>query len=137
MNNAHKSPKYTYQRHGIYYFSRAIPADLKSYYSTPRIVRSLKTTSLTQAKKASSHFAFKLDEYWLELKLINKKSPLVESLDPNFSPKDKVITFQEAVNYYLELKGKDRSKGFFQAVNRASKYMIKHLGNNHSINIQR
>ena len=40
-----------------------------------------------------------------------------------------MITFQEAVNYYLELKGKEKSKGFFQAVNRASKYLIKHLGN--------
>jgi len=38
MVDKNRSPKYTYLKDGIYYFSRLVPHDLKDHYSKPRIV---------------------------------------------------------------------------------------------------
>ena len=54
-----KHPAYTYLKGNIYYFSRVIPADLKSYYSRPRVIQSLRTTNrrdgIAMAKAAGKY----------------------------------------------------------------------------------
>jgi len=69
MSRHSKHPKYTYTKDNIYYFSRSIPADLRCFYSKPRIIQSLKTNSTLRAKTASKVYAAKLDDYWLGLRL--------------------------------------------------------------------
>jgi hypothetical protein len=54
MVDKNRSPKYTYLKDGIYYFSRLVPHDLKDHYSKPRIVQSLRTSSSVYAKRAAT-----------------------------------------------------------------------------------
>ncbi|MFT6372382.1 MAG: hypothetical protein ACJA0I_000815 [Gammaproteobacteria bacterium] len=52
-----KSPQYTYLKDGSYYFSRAVPLDLRYLYSKPRIIQALRTKSQAHAKMASRSLA--------------------------------------------------------------------------------
>ena len=44
---ATKSNSYTFQKDGIWYFSRRVPADLRRHYRTGRIAYSLRTKSIS------------------------------------------------------------------------------------------
>ena len=58
-----KSNSYTFQKSGIWYFSRRIPQDLKRHYRTCRITYSLRTKSIRDARmRAASDAIFKM---WL------------------------------------------------------------------------
>ncbi|MGA0938327.1 MAG: DUF6538 domain-containing protein, partial [Litorivicinaceae bacterium] len=47
------NPKYTYRKDGVFYFSKQVPSDVRSYYSKQRIVLCLRTKSSAQAQQAS------------------------------------------------------------------------------------
>ena len=47
---ATKSNSYTFQKDGIWYFSRRVPVDLRRYYPTDRIAYSLRTKSVRDAR---------------------------------------------------------------------------------------
>ena len=66
---ATKSNTYTFQKNGIWYFSRRVPADLRRHYKTGRIAYSLRTRSLRQARMRAVSDAAKLDEYWSHLRM--------------------------------------------------------------------
>ena len=52
-----KSNSYTFQKGGIWYFSRRIPTDLRQHYRTGRIAYSLRTKSIRDARvRAMSEF---------------------------------------------------------------------------------
>ena len=57
-----------YNRGGIYYFGRPIPADLRQFYSASRISFSLKTKSLATALNDAKSVRQKLDEYCMVCK---------------------------------------------------------------------
>ena len=81
MKYTNKHPSYTYQKDSYYYFSRAVPFDLRDHYSTSRLVICLHTKSRYRAKLASKNITSKLDDYWLGLRhsfrdrLTNKEVP--------------------------------------------------------------
>ena len=60
---------HVYNRDGIYYFVRRIPADLRQFYSASRISFSLKTKSLGTALRHAKSVRQKLEDYWLGLRL--------------------------------------------------------------------
>ena len=60
---------HVYNRDGIYYFVRRIPADLRQFYSASRISFSLKTKSLATALRHAKSVRQKLEDYWLGLRL--------------------------------------------------------------------
>ena len=64
-----KKVPYTFNRAGYYYFSRRVPEDLLSHYSSPRIVQGLKTKSAHTAKSRALVAAAELDEYWSHLRM--------------------------------------------------------------------
>lgn len=68
-----KSPAFTFVKSGIYYFSRRIPTELKSHYTSPRIAFSLRTRSarIARARRAADQ----LDEYWAHLRSQSKQLP--------------------------------------------------------------
>ena len=70
-----KHPAYTYLKGNVYYFSRAIPADLKSYYSKPRVIQSLRTTNRRLAVHSSRLLSVRLEDYWHDLRLRNTEPP--------------------------------------------------------------
>jgi len=63
-----KHPNYTYLKGNVYYFSKAVPIDLRQHYSKPRIIQSLKTKSYYQAKTTSKIIPRKkLSDWYSEL----------------------------------------------------------------------
>jgi hypothetical protein len=56
-----KSNSYTFQKSGIWYFSRRIPQDLRQHYRTGRIAYSLRTKSIRDARVRAVSDAAKLD----------------------------------------------------------------------------
>jgi hypothetical protein len=57
---ATKSNRYTFQKDGIWYFSRRVPADLRRHYRTGRIAYSLRTKSVRDAHVRAMSDAAKL-----------------------------------------------------------------------------
>ncbi len=98
-----KHPQYTYIKNSFFYFSRAVPFDLRNYYSTNRIVISLRTKSSQKAQIASKNISSKLEDYWLGLRLKSISVPaskkLVTSVTDNVFSNAPTIT--EAQDSYL------------------------------------
>jgi hypothetical protein len=63
------NPKYTYRKDGVFYFSKQVPNDVRSYYSKQRIILCLRTKSPSQAQQASKAVLAKLEDYWLKLRI--------------------------------------------------------------------
>ena len=49
----HLNVSYLYKKRGVFYFSKRVPCDVKSYYRSDRIVICLKTKSNVSAIRAS------------------------------------------------------------------------------------
>jgi integrase len=131
-NTTTKHPQYTYKKGSIFYYSRAVPKDVISYYSTKRIVYSLRTKSIIQAGIMSRAFSGHLEQYWLSLRLKNIELPISQRLKLNAHIKDSNYPLiSESKKLYLSAKGKGRSKLFFDSTNRNIKYLIDCLGDNH------
>ena len=73
-------PKYTYKKRGVFYFSKSVPTDLRHHYLKPRIIQSLRTKSLSQARYAAQMLASRLDDYWLNLRLKEAEIPAAHLL---------------------------------------------------------
>ena len=69
------SRPFTFVKDGIFYFSRRIPNDLKSHYTSPRIAFSLRTRSAKVAEARARKAADQLDDYWYHLRCQNVKLP--------------------------------------------------------------
>ena len=102
MSRHSKHPKYTYTKDNIYYFSRSVPADLRCFYSKPRIIQSLKTNSALRAKTASKVYAAKLDDYWLGLRLKRLDVPAANLLLSKTNSST-LPTIEEALEIYLQV----------------------------------
>ena len=124
-----KHPSYTYRKGGVYYFSKVVPQDLADFYAKPRIVRSLRTKSLSHAKTASRSLSARLEDYWLGLRLQRADVPAAhllviprEQLDSNLP------TIEDALELYLSVKGQSKGKLFFSHAKRNVSYVIACLG---------
>ena len=129
---------YTFNRDGYYYFTRRVPKDLAHHYSRLRIVECLRTTSARQAKLQAQQAAAKLEAYWASLRVAH--APLLGAdccvappstavfLDAN---KDRTgqPDLLQALELYLDLKGKNRPKSFEAASTRTFNYLIGIAGN--------
>ena len=49
----HLNVSYLYKKRGVFYFSKRVPCDVRSYYKSDRIVICLKTKSSVSAIRAS------------------------------------------------------------------------------------
>jgi hypothetical protein len=114
---ATKSNSYTFQKCGVWYFSRRVPADLRRHYRTARIAYSLRTKSIRDARVRAISDAAKLDRHWHILRISSDDLPgkhlligagqataCVQSTDEH--------SFKAAVAVYLRLKGLDRPPTF-------------------------
>ena len=72
---ATKSNNYTFQKSGIWYFSRRVPADLRRHYRTARIAYSLRTKSVRDARVRAMTDAAKLDRHWHILRISSDDLP--------------------------------------------------------------
>ena len=130
MRYTQKHPQYTYLKRDIYYFSRAIPSDLRHHYSKLRIIQSLKTKSLQKAARASKILSARLDDYWLGLRLKQIDIPAAHLMveDSNSNSECSLPTVDEALDIYLNIKGRNKSPLFFSHTKRSIQYLKDCLG---------
>ena len=103
----------------VYYFSRVIPADLKNYYSKPRVVQSLSTTSRRHAVHSSRLLSIRLEDYWHDLRLRNTEPPCAHLLTrEHLQGSSTVITNTQTLELYLSFKGAGRAEMFFRTAKR-------------------
>ena len=127
----HLNVSYLYKKRGVYYFSKRVPCDVRSYYKSDRIVICLRTKSNASAVRASKSLYQRLDDYWTSIRLTNMQVPaeymLVNKLPVNTNSNAPLLS--EALTTYLKLKGEGKDKIFVRAANRNIKYVIELLGN--------
>jgi hypothetical protein len=129
---------YTFNRDGYYYFTRRVPKDLAHHYSRLRIVECLRTTSARRAKLQAQQAAAKLEAYWASLRVAHAPLP---GADCCVTPPSTAVFFGankdstgqpdllQALELYLDLKGKNRPKSFKAASTRTCNYLIGIAGN--------
>ena len=130
---ATKSNSYTFQKDGIWYFSRRVPADLWRHYRTGRIAYSLRTKSVRDARVRAMSDAAKLDRHWHILRIssddLSGKHLLTDAVqEPVAEPAADEHCLKDAVGVYLHLKGHDRPPAFEAAVRRSCGYLIDCCG---------
>ena len=128
---ATKSNTYTFQKNGIWYFSRRVPADLRPHYKTGRIAYSLRTRSLRQARMRAVSDAAKLDRHWYMMRMSSDDLPGKHMLDEAGSSSEVGgYKLSDAVAVYLRLKGQNKPPAFEATVKRGCGYLIDCCGNN-------
>ena len=127
----HLNVSYLYKKRGVFYFSKRVPCDVRSYYKRDRIVICLKTKSSVSAIRASKSLYQRLDDYWISIRLTNMQIPAEHLLmsKPLVNSNSSAPLLSEALSTYLKLKGKGKDKIFIRAANRNIKYVIELLGN--------
>ena len=130
MAYTQKHPSYTFVKDSIYYFSKAVPSDLRHHYKSSRIVQSLRTKSPLQAGTAAKLLSSRLDDYWLGLRLKQIEIPAAHLLISQASIKldSSLPTIDEAMETYLSIKGRNKNKYFFSHTKRAIGYLKECLG---------
>lgn len=123
-----RHPKFTYLKDDTYYFTRAVPHDLRHHYSRPRIVQSLRTRSTVQARQAAKNLSAKLDDYWLGLRLKQADVPGIKLLIAPTTNESNLPTIEEGLEQYLLIKGMDKSESFFSGARRNISYLTDCLG---------
>jgi integrase len=136
----HQNPTYLKRRSGIYYFTRRIPSILQQQYKRDRLYVSLKTRNRRKAMAASERISCELEALWSQSQ-IDSVASLINSL-PAMQGGSIMINskyqmgdvthglplISEALETYIELKGKDKSPNFESSVRRSVTYLIDALG---------
>ena len=120
---------YTFQKRGIFYFSKRVPSDLRELYKVGRLTYSLKTKCPKTAEKQVRDALHKLELYWNKVRM-DKELPCSQFLvsATNNQSNDLSIKFTKAAHLYLELKGKNKGVTFYNSVQRATRYIISSIG---------
>ena len=116
---------YTFQKRGIFYFSKRVPSDLREFYKVGRLTYSLKTKCPKLAQTQVKDALQKLELYWNKVRM-DKELPCSQFLvfATNNKSNDLSIKFTKAAHLYLELKGKNKGVTFYNSVQRATRYII-------------
>ena len=122
------NPRYTFRKRGVFYFSKQVPSDIRQYYSKPRIVMCLRTTSASQAQRASKAVLAKLEDYWLKLRIKDLDIPASHLLNESLSITAGMPSIEDAMQLYLDLKGKGRSETYSISAKRHVHYLVKAVG---------
>ena len=120
---------YTFQKRGIFYFSKRVPSDLREFYKVSRLTYSLKTKCPKLANTQVKEALHKLEWYWNKVRM-DKELPCSQFLASaiNSQSNDLRIKFTEAARLYLEIKGKNRGVTFEKSVQRVIRYIISSIG---------
>ena len=93
----HLNVSYLYKKRGVYYFSKRVPCDVRSFYKTDRIVICLRTKSNASAVRASKSLYQRLDDYWTSIRLTNMQFPADHMLVGK-RPEDIIILLKMLLN---------------------------------------
>ena len=119
---------YLIRRNGIFYFSRRVPADVRSRFNKDRVIVSLHTRSLPKAQRSAAALSDRLERYEdsIRLEVFHTRElglSLVQQVEADRS--DVSVSIQDALDSYLRLKGAGCSKTFFQGAERAVGYLTE------------
>ena len=125
--------QYTYQKNGIWYFSRRVPSDLRRHYRVGRIAYSLRTRSVREARSRAMNDAAKLDRHWHIMRISSDEVPGKHLLKLSDEPDSNELvksgpTLSDAVSVYLRLKSANRSSTFESSVTRSCGYLVDCCG---------
>ena len=122
--------KYLFKKRGVYYFERRVPAELLAHYSSPKIVKSLKTKNLSRANKLARQLADKLDDHWASLRGDLFSSMVTGHQTFVFAPppKKSSMTIQDALSEYLRHKGQGKGDRFRRYAERSVGYLVEFAG---------
>jgi integrase len=123
------SKDYLTNRNGIYYFQRRVPKDVRSHYKSHAIACSLKTRSRRVALRAASSLSLQLEEYWMTLRVNQLTSIHCHKLKTSPDRAVSGVSFMNAKDLYLKLKGQGRAESFITYTERNVDYVIEAIGN--------
>ena len=126
-----RSPVYFYRRNETFYFSRAVPSDLRHRFKKKKIEVSLRTKSEAKAAKSAAALSDRLERYWDSIRMeIIYSRELGISVVPDKSQNEGVteLSLSDALALYQRLKGTSKSKLFFEVSNRSIRYLIECVG---------
>ena len=129
---ATKSNSYTFQKSGVWYFSRRVPADLRRHYRTGGITYSLRTKSIRDARVRAMSDAAKLDRHCHILRISSNDFPGKHLLADAVQEPPVEISINEhslkaAVAVYLRLKGNHRPPTFEADLTKLQAHQTHHL----------
>ena len=120
---------YTFQKRGIFYFSKRVPSDLREFYKVSRLTYWLKTKCPKLARTQVKEALHKLEWYWNKVRM-DKELPCSQFLvsATNSQSNGLRIKFTVVARLYLKIKGKNRGVTFEKSVQRVIRYIIKSIG---------
>jgi len=131
-----RSPVYFYKRNDIFYFSRAVPSDLRHRFNKKKVEVSLRTKSEAKAAKSAAALSDRLERYWdsLRMEMIYSRELgiSVVSEKPSSGARDD-IRINDALCLYQRLKGAGKTKLFFEGSERSIRYLIECVGFEHLV----
>ena len=122
-----QNPQHTYHKDGVYYYCRRVPKDLLFKHDDTRIVTSLRTKSITAARRSASAITSRLDEYWMSIRIAEMNIPSLLAPDASASG-DRQIKISDALINYHRLKGIGKDVLFFRTSARFVSYLIDEMG---------
>ena len=126
--------RYLFIKRGIFYYSRRVPLRLQKRFLRDRIVFSLNTRSLAQARSAAAKITNQIDLVWNQMRLEELGILITHTTISNTlslaSPTqyDDDVCLSDAHRMYLELKGRGKSALFRKSTERNIGYAIACLG---------
>ena len=125
-----RSPVYFYKRKDTFYFSRAVPSDLRQRFKKRKIEVSLRTKSQVKAARSAAALSDRLERYWDSLRM---EIVFSRELGLSAAPEVKAtavhrLSLPEALALYQRLKGADKTRLFFEASERSIRYLIDCVG---------
>jgi hypothetical protein len=126
-----RSPVYFYKRNDTFYFSRAVPSDLRSRFHKRKIEVSLRTKSEAKAAKTAEALSDRLERYWDSLRMemiYSRELGLRVAPDASTTIGSKNFSITEALALYHRLKGTGKTKLFFESSERSVRYLTDFLG---------
>ena len=127
---ATQQAKYLFKKRGVYYFERRVPAELSAHYSSPKIVKSLKTKNVRRANKLARQLADRLDDHWALLRgdLFSRIIADHKAYMAEMQVEQPSISIQDALLEYLRLKGQGKSDRFRRYAERSVGYLLEFVG---------
>ncbi len=123
-------PVYFYNRNGTCYLSCAIPSDLRCRFLKRKIEVSLRTKTVSKAATSAAALSDRLERYWdsLYMEMIYSKELELTVLPERRTVASDSFSLTEALALYHHLKGKGKTRLFFESSERSIRYLIECLG---------
>jgi integrase len=125
-----RSPVYFYKRKDTFYFSRAVPSDLRQRFNKRKIEVSLRTKSQAKAMRSAAVLSDRLERYWdsLRMEMICSRELGLCAAPEVMAVAVQQFSLPEALALYQRLKGGEKTKLFFEGSERSMRYLIDCVG---------